>query len=113
MYCSTPQCGHSASPGWEGNLTSCRHCRHGRMTDAMGRTYVRDVSPSRAEVWRTARAANPVGLASLMTRVAIYTRLSRDPDGTQTATARQEAACRTFAELRDREVADVYEDVDV
>src|SRR5204863_1785232 len=48
-----------------------------------------------------------------MTRVAIYTRLSRDPDGTQTATARQEAACRTFAELREWEVADVYEDVDV
>src|SRR4051794_22924861 len=46
-------------------------------------------------------------------RVAIYTRLSRDATGQQTATARQEKACRAFAELRGWQVVEVFEDVDV
>lgn len=45
-------------------------------------------------------------------RVAIYTRLSKDAQGTQTATARQEQACRAFASIRGWPVAGVYEDVD-
>jgi site-specific DNA recombinase len=48
-----------------------------------------------------------------MTKIAIYTRLSRDDTGTQTATKRQEKACRQFADLRGWTVHDVYEDVDV
>ena len=45
-------------------------------------------------------------------RVAVYTRLSHDPTGEQTATARQEAACRAFAEARGWEVIEVFEDAD-
>lgn len=48
-----------------------------------------------------------------MTTVAIYTRLSKDDTGDQTATQRQEKACRLFAEVRGWAVAEVYEDVDV
>lgn len=44
--------------------------------------------------------------------VAIYTRLSFDDSGTQTATARQEKACRQYADLRGWQVARVFEDVD-
>lgn len=46
-----------------------------------------------------------------MTHVALYTRLSLDP-GAQTATARQEEACRAFAAARDWTVSRVFEDVD-
>src|SRR3954464_1817604 len=46
-------------------------------------------------------------------RFAIYTRLSVDTDGSQTATSRQEQACRAFADLRDWTVEDVFEDVDL
>jgi DNA invertase Pin-like site-specific DNA recombinase len=45
--------------------------------------------------------------------VAIYTRISRDPTGEQTATHRQEMACRDYASARGWEVVGVYEDVDV
>src|SRR4051812_29574356 len=49
-----------------------------------------------------------------MTTIAIYTRLSLDrTNGAQTATFRQEQACRAFAAFRGWEVADVFEDVDV
>lgn len=48
-----------------------------------------------------------------MTVAGIYTRLSSDPDGTSTATARQQADCRQLAELRGFVVADVYEDNDI
>lgn len=48
-----------------------------------------------------------------VTRVGIYTRLSRDPDGTQTATARQAADCRALAAREGWEVVDVYEDTDL
>lgn len=48
-----------------------------------------------------------------MPRVAIYTRLSSDPTGEQTATARQRAACLAFADIRGWEVVHVYEDVDL
>lgn len=48
-----------------------------------------------------------------MTTVAIYTRLSSDRTGQQTATARQEEACRKFADLKDWAVGEVFEDVDV
>lgn len=48
-----------------------------------------------------------------MTIVAIYTRLSADPTGAQTATARQLASCRAFAEAREWQVGPIYEDVDV
>jgi site-specific DNA recombinase len=46
-------------------------------------------------------------------RMGIYTRLSHDATGQQTATARQEKACRQFAALRGWQVVEVYEDVDV
>jgi DNA invertase Pin-like site-specific DNA recombinase len=46
-------------------------------------------------------------------RIGIYTRLSHDATGEQTATARQEKACRAFAGLRGWEVVDVFEDVDL
>src|SRR5438445_5164120 len=45
--------------------------------------------------------------------VAVYTRISRDDTGKQTATARQERACRSFVQLRGWEVVEVYEDVDL
>ena len=45
-------------------------------------------------------------------RAGIYTRLSHDPDGTSTATARQQDDCRQLAELRGLEVVEVYEDND-
>lgn len=48
-----------------------------------------------------------------MTTVALYTRLSSDPTGQQTATPRQQKACRAFAELRGWEVVRVFEDVDL
>jgi site-specific DNA recombinase len=46
-------------------------------------------------------------------RIGIYTRLSHDATGEQTATTRQEKACRSFAELRGWEVIEVFEDVDL
>lgn len=46
-------------------------------------------------------------------RVGIYTRLSRDRDGTQTATARQLSDCRALAEREGWEVGAVYEDSDL
>ncbi len=46
-------------------------------------------------------------------RVGIYTRLSRDMDGHQTATARQEKDCRALARSKGWKVAQVYEDVDL
>jgi site-specific DNA recombinase len=50
----------------------------------------------------------------MMTSVAIYTRLSSDTPGRQqTATKRQEQACRALANLREWDVAQVYEDVDL
>ena len=45
-------------------------------------------------------------------KVAIYTRLSRDMDGRQTATARQEKDCRALALSKGWKVAQVYEDID-
>jgi site-specific DNA recombinase len=44
--------------------------------------------------------------------VGIYTRLSRDMDGRQTATARQERDCRALARSKGWRVSQVYEDVD-
>jgi hypothetical protein len=46
-------------------------------------------------------------------RVAIYTRLSSDPNGQQTATERQARACEQFAAAREWDVVRVIEDVDV
>lgn len=43
-------------------------------------------------------------------RIAVYLRISADPDGTQTATERQLKDCRAFAKLRGWNVAAVYED---
>lgn len=48
-----------------------------------------------------------------MKRAAIYARLSRDRDGNQTATARQVADCRRFAEAKGWEVVAVHEDADL
>jgi site-specific DNA recombinase len=48
-----------------------------------------------------------------MVRVAIYTRLSLDRTGEQTATSRQEASCRAHAEARGWSVVEVLEDVDL
>jgi site-specific DNA recombinase len=45
--------------------------------------------------------------------VGIYTRLSRDMDGNQTATARQEKDARGLARAKGWKVADIYEDVDL
>jgi DNA invertase Pin-like site-specific DNA recombinase len=45
--------------------------------------------------------------------VGIYTRISNADPYTQTATHRQEAACRSFAQARGWSVAEVFEDVDV
>lgn len=45
-------------------------------------------------------------------RVVIYTRLSRDRDGTATATARQAADCRALAEREGWQVLEVFEDSD-
>lgn len=47
-----------------------------------------------------------------MPEVAIYTRISQADPTEQTATHRQERACRAYAEARDWTVTDVYEDVD-
>src|SRR4051812_36982565 len=49
----------------------------------------------------------------VMVDVALYTRLSKDDTGLQTATGRQEKACRLYAELRDWNVVEVFEDVDL
>src|SRR5512132_445131 len=46
-------------------------------------------------------------------RVGIYTRLSRDMDGRQTATARQEKDSRALVRSKGWKVAQVYEDVDL
>lgn len=48
-----------------------------------------------------------------MTTVAIYTRLSSDTTGQQTATHRQQSACEAFATIRGWDVVHVYEDVDL
>lgn len=45
-------------------------------------------------------------------RAGIYTRLSQDPDGTSTATQRQEADCRALCKDRGWAVAKVYQDND-
>jgi site-specific DNA recombinase len=46
-------------------------------------------------------------------RVGVYTRLSRDTEGTQTSTARQATDCKHLAASKEWTVADVYEDVDL
>lgn len=48
-----------------------------------------------------------------MTRVALYTRLSLDRTGEQTATARQEESCRKHAAARDWTIVEVFEETDV
>lgn len=48
-----------------------------------------------------------------MTRAVIYARLSRDRDGTQTATARQVADCRKFADAKGWSVEAIHEDADL
>ena len=45
--------------------------------------------------------------------VGVYLRISDDPDGTQTATARQLEDCRKYAAVKGWNVADVFEDVDL
>lgn len=53
---------------------------------------------------RPAKSARP--------RIGIYLRISKDRDGTQTATERQEQDCRAWAERNAAEIVEVYEDVD-
>jgi DNA invertase Pin-like site-specific DNA recombinase len=48
-----------------------------------------------------------------MTRAVIYARLSRDRDGSQTATARQVADCRKYADAKGWTVEAVHEDADL
>ena len=48
-----------------------------------------------------------------MTRAVIYARLSRDRDGSQTATARQVADCRKYADAKGWSVEAVHEDADL
>jgi len=53
------------------------------------------------------------GDASGIVEVGIYTRISNADPATQTATHRQEEACRSFAAARGWTVVEVFEDVDV
>ena len=46
-------------------------------------------------------------------RVAIYLRISKDPDGTQTATERQRQDCEAWVARNGADLIDVYEDVDL
>src|SRR5438874_392404 len=46
-------------------------------------------------------------------RVGLYTRISEDRDGQQTATARQREDCHGFAQRKGWEVAEEFEDVDI
>src|SRR5207342_1151239 len=46
-------------------------------------------------------------------RIGVYTRISKDPDGTSTSPARQEQDCRAFAKLQGHEVVKTYTDVDI
>jgi site-specific DNA recombinase len=46
-------------------------------------------------------------------RLAIYVRISKDPEGNSTSPARQEHDCRAFAKLHGYEVAKVYGDTDL
>lgn len=48
-----------------------------------------------------------------MTRAVIYARLSRDRDGSQTATARQVTDCRKYADAKGWSVEAVHEDADL
>ena len=48
-----------------------------------------------------------------MTRAIVYARLSRDRDGTQTATARQLADCRKYADAKGWEIVAEHEDADL
>src|SRR5262245_47022540 len=52
-------------------------------------------------------------LASSVMRLGIYTRLSRDPEGTKTSCQRQEADCRAYAERKGYSVVKVYRDNDL
>jgi DNA invertase Pin-like site-specific DNA recombinase len=45
-------------------------------------------------------------------RMAVYLRISKDPDGTSTATTRQLTDCKRFAKLKDWRIAEVFEDTD-
>ncbi len=65
-----------------------------------------------AVVASAGRWAHGAGVST--TRVAIYTRLSRDlSDGTQSSTDRQERLCRAHVEARDWVVDEVFCDVDL
>lgn len=44
---------------------------------------------------------------------ALYTRISKDPDGTSTAPARQEKECRALAKERGIDIVEVYTDTDL
>jgi len=46
-------------------------------------------------------------------RAAVYTRISHDPTGLQTATSRQASACKQLCEIRGWDLDRIYEDVDV
>lgn len=46
-------------------------------------------------------------------RFAVYLRISKDPDGTQDATARQLKDCRTYAKLHRLKIVETFEDVDL
>ncbi len=46
-------------------------------------------------------------------RIAVYLRISRDPDGTSTATQRQLRDCKNLAKLKGWIVEEIFEDVDV
>jgi site-specific DNA recombinase len=46
-------------------------------------------------------------------RIGVYTRISKDPDGTSTSPARQEQDCRAFAKLQGHEVVKTYTDIDI
>jgi site-specific DNA recombinase len=53
------------------------------------------------------------GKSAVKLRIAIYLRISRDPDGTSTATQRQLRDCKNLAKMKSWNVAEVFEDVDV
>ena len=52
------------------------------------------------------------GGQSMARRVAIYTRVSKDPVGDERSPIRQEAACRVFAGVREWEPVGAFRDVD-
>ncbi len=70
-----------------------------------------NLAPARCDAW-CMMARNSTRLRVVI-RAIVYARLSRDRDGTQTATARQVADCRKYAEAKGWSIVGVHEDADL